>query len=446
MRSTRSTVARAPEIARRPDGVDVYLFPAVIGGGRGDVEEVLTVARRLADEGARLYLYRARGRPLPRGVDAPYAWPRVTRVRNPARRTSRALTLAPHFGTTAEGPRPGPLGAAGPWSVERDAIERAYGRSNVLHVSIEEFARARPIGWLAEERWREGGRSLRWIADRRGSAAARADTIEFARLYARFRDFARPDLLALFPGFAPSRSFARSFPASVQCGPIAPWPTPPPFAARRARALEVLWYASPASSERIASEVVDGLAATGRTVRLILRTSREVEVAPTQRVSVVRPPPILPGAWQALWGRESLVITTGSRSLLEAVARGIPFLYFNGLTGRGRARRRHRPEKLDGLVAWLAQERLDDRVLRDLKDFGAGRRVAEIVARAATDPAWRSRFRPRVPGARYPAGFGEAGALVVEVVRRWSDPTRSRAALLAELRRASRARTGLSKV
>ncbi len=54
-----------------PGGLDVYLFPAVVGGGLGDIEEVLLAGRRLARAGFPVYLFRRPGRPLPRSPGPP---------------------------------------------------------------------------------------------------------------------------------------------------------------------------------------------------------------------------------------------------------------------------------------------------------------------------------------------------------------------------------------
>ncbi len=54
-----------------PGGLDVYLFPAVVGGGLGDIEEVLLAGRRLARAGYPVHLFRRPGRPLPRWPSRP---------------------------------------------------------------------------------------------------------------------------------------------------------------------------------------------------------------------------------------------------------------------------------------------------------------------------------------------------------------------------------------
>ncbi len=51
--------------------VEVYLQPAVVGGGVGDIEEVLAVGRELERLGLPLRLFRESDRPLPRSVGGP---------------------------------------------------------------------------------------------------------------------------------------------------------------------------------------------------------------------------------------------------------------------------------------------------------------------------------------------------------------------------------------
>ncbi|HUI38514.1 MAG TPA: hypothetical protein VLY85_02675, partial [Thermoplasmata archaeon] len=124
------------------DPLDVYLFPAVVGGGLGDIEEVLLAGRVLAGRpGVRLLLFRAPGRPLPPNVEGPWDWPPTHRVDRPDPRSPRALTVSAEWGIAAAPQRPEPYGRAGPWALENEAVEDAYGRDAVLHVSFEEFAR-----------------------------------------------------------------------------------------------------------------------------------------------------------------------------------------------------------------------------------------------------------------------------------------------------------------
>lgn len=435
MGSTRSS---SPPRGRRPDPApDVFLLPAVIGQGRGDVEEVLTLGRRLERLGVPLFLPRAPGQRLPRGVDATFAWPRVRRSLAPRTRAARALTVSAQFGLSAEGRRAVPLGAPGPWAPEREAIERRYGPANVLHISLEEFGRARPLRWLAQERWRESGRS------------GPSDPTEFRSLYADYRRLERDDLLALFPGFLPSRGFASEFPRSVQCGPLRPWPPLPrwhPGAHDPGRTRRIVGYGAGPGRETLVAGIQEGLR------ELPVRCELEWRAGSGGRPAVSGPQ--VPGhrafapdgRWERDRARADLWIVTGSRSLLEALDAGAPFLYWNGLLGSGRRRRRHRPEKLLGLLSWLRRVGVPGTVRHDLAEFSRGRAVPRIVRRALVDPLWRSSFGPRQPGAAYPDGFQEAGALVDRVVRRWSEPATGRERLIEELRRASRTLPRRSKI
>jgi len=151
--SRRSTIRSGAErrrAARR--AVDVYLMPAVVGGGRGDVEEVLGVGRALARTGYAPVVPRVG----PRAVlpDRSFDWSGIRPTRRVVRRAPRAVTISSQFGVTAAQGRDEPLGRAGPWADARAAVDRAYGPGQVLHLSLEEFARARPVAGLAEERGR----------------------------------------------------------------------------------------------------------------------------------------------------------------------------------------------------------------------------------------------------------------------------------------------------
>ena len=164
--------------------LDVYLFPAVVGGGLGDVDEVLCAGRYLAASGFPLALYRAPGRPLPRGVDGPWDWPAHLRTDCPVGRAPKAMTIAQAWGISAAPSRDEPYGRGGPWEEEARAIERAYGPDATLHVSLEEFARTLTSRREAMERWREGGVPAREIRRR---ARRRAFDREVARFRAMYR-------------------------------------------------------------------------------------------------------------------------------------------------------------------------------------------------------------------------------------------------------------------
>src|SRR5208282_2286900 len=113
---------------------------------------------------------------------------------------------------------------------------------------------------------------------------------------------------------------------------------------------------------------------------------------------------------------------TGSRTLIEAMEVDGPFLYFNGVLGRGASRRRHRPEKL---IAWLdlaRRARVSQALRSDLADFARGRRVAEVVRRAAEREDGWARF----PGSLTPSGFSpthvDAQRVLIAVARELSLP------------------------
>ena len=93
--------------------MDVYLLPAVIGGGLGDIEEVLAAGRRLSRAGFPIFFYRRPGRALLPAVDGPWEWPPHRTVRR-LRPTARvALTVTPAWGVSAAPRRSGALGRPG---------------------------------------------------------------------------------------------------------------------------------------------------------------------------------------------------------------------------------------------------------------------------------------------------------------------------------------------
>ncbi|MFZ0892009.1 MAG: hypothetical protein WAN77_06370, partial [Thermoplasmata archaeon] len=75
-----STAPRKAGRATRHSRLDIYLFPAIVGGGLGDIEEVLCAGRRLAESGFPLRLLRAPDRPLPPSVSGPWEWPHHRRI------------------------------------------------------------------------------------------------------------------------------------------------------------------------------------------------------------------------------------------------------------------------------------------------------------------------------------------------------------------------------
>jgi len=324
--------------------------------------------------------------------------------------------VAPAWGITGAPGREEPFGRAGPWAREVADLERAYGPGRIAHVSLEEFGRTLTSTEETLERFREGGVRARQLRPRLAAAEATGEVAAYELAYRRFRGFDRPNVLHLFAAFLYRRRFAAAFPEAVQTGPL--WPDRP----RRASARPGgeggwVWYASPASAEAIAPEVDAGLRTVDRPPRVVVRTPRPWAARTPGSVLRVTGGPLPAAAWGTRFRRASLRLVTGSRSLLEALAIGGPFLYFNGVLGRGAARRRHRPEKI---VAFLEIARRADwpaELLRDLREFSRGQRVAEIVARAARREAGWGRF-PRAPPVRgFASGFGDAGEVLVRIAR-----------------------------
>ena len=426
------TEPRGP--ARR--GADVYLMPSVIGGGRGDAEEVLSVGRALARDGFPVHIVRSR--PLSVLDDRSFDWSGLRRARGLRPRADRAVTISSQFGITAADGRDEPLGRAGPWAVERVGIERAYGPARVLHISLEEFARARPVAALAEERWRESGRTERHRRARRTTRAFRREVAEFARLYRKFRAFDRPDLLVAFPTFRRSARFAAEFPEAVQTGPIWPEGPPPQRAVSRAGPFRVLWYASPSTADRLAPRLIAGLAAADRPVRLRVRSPRPLPLTPSGRVQIEAAPTRPAAEWRREWARTDLAIVTGTRSLLEAIRWGVPFLYFNGVMGHGRSTRRHRPEKLLALLAVMPGPGTSARVRRDLSEFSRLRGVEEIVVRWVRRPVVIGPIVRRAVGRGFAEPFTDGARFVAAVAERFASGSRSPAELVRSLQRESR--------
>jgi hypothetical protein len=435
--SRRSTTQSTPEPRRaaRP-GVDVYLMPSIVGGGRGDVEEVLVVGRMLARAGHDVRVPRSG----PREVldDRSFDWTGIRRVRAITPTGPNAVTISSQFGVTAADARDEPLGRAGPWTEVRARIDRAYGPGRVLHVSLEEFARARPAAELAEERWRESGRTERERRRRRGSKVSRREVAEFVRLYRKFRALDRPDVLALFPTFRRSARFASEFPETVQVGPIWPEAIVRVRGAHRTGALRVLWYASPSTSARLLPRLMEGLSTSPRPVHLRVRSPRPLGLESNPRVKVELLGKESPAAWRNGRATTDLAIVTGSRSLLEAIDGRVPFLYFNGVMGRGSSARRHRPEKLLSLLAILRVAGVASSVRRDLADFARMRRVEDIVRRGARGTAPLGPRLRRTIERAFPDPFQDGGRLIRTVVGRFDSAGSSGADLVAAVRRESR--------
>ena len=408
-------------------------MPAVVGGGIGDVEEVLCAGRALAREGATVLLYRRPEALLPRGVDGPWAWPphrRTSRIRPHAR---HALTVTPAWGITGAPARDEPLGRAGPWTQEVADVERAYGPDRTVHVSLEEFARTLTPRQETRERWREGGVPARQA--RRLLAGPRRDRelSSYRRAFRRFRAFDRGNVLHLFAGFLRSEGFAREFPEAVQTGPL--WPGRGPARRRPPRSDGPwVWYASPASAEGIAAAVARGLSGSTKAGSVTVRTPRLWRRAPLTPVVTVCVDPLGDRTWRQRFRDAQVRVVTGSRSLLEALEHGGPFLYFNGVLGVGAARRRHRPEKILAFLALAQRQRWPSDLRADLADFSLGHRVEPVVRRAAAaEGSWR-RFPlpPRPQG--YPTGFEDAGRVLVEFARAFAVGGAAAPELVAETR------------
>ncbi|MGI0155693.1 MAG: hypothetical protein ACREDE_06120, partial [Thermoplasmata archaeon] len=241
-----------------------------------------------------------------------------------------------------------------------------------------------------------------------------------------------------FTTFRADPGFAREFPHAVQTGPL--WPRrfrPAPGRAGERRRREWVWYASPASAVRIASAVVAGLADARPPVHLYLRTGRPWSMPlPADRVEVAHGP-IDPVRWHRRWASAELRIVTGSRTLLEAIEHGGPFLYFNGVLGTGARQRRHRPEKVVALLDVARSAGVSASLRRDLADFASGRRV-EPVVRAAVSRAdgWRRFPRTfRTVGFRPP--YDDAGHLLGALARSLARDPSGAEALVARVRSGS---------
>jgi len=435
----RSRSRRSTDRSRRPipsaGGVDVYLFPAVVGGGLGDIEEVLAAGRYLAAAGFRLTLFRPAGRPLPKGVDGPWEWPPLERRRTLRRRSVAALTVTPSWGVSAAPSRPTRYGRGGPWEAEAREVEEAYGPDRTLHVSLEEFARTLPSASETRERLREGGVPSRALEARYRAAAIAREVAVFHTAFRVFRAFDRPNILHLFATFRPDRSFAREFPEAVQTGPLGSGH--PPLSARPTRPRgrrEWVWYASPVSAERIAPAVLRGLAGASPPVSLFVRSPRPWPSLEGARGIHVVTAPMAPSAWRARFRQADLRIVTGSRTLIEAMELGGPFLYFNGALGQGAALRAHRPEKIRAWLDLARRAGVPSALRADLADFARGRRVAEVVRRAARREDGWARFPSSLRPRGFPPARADAGRLLVAVAIELSRPGARADEVVARLR------------
>ena len=410
----------------------------MVGGGLGDIEEVLAAGRGLAHAGFRTILYRARGRPLPRSVDGPWDWPRVERRERVVRRAPAALTVSAAWGVSAGPSRPGPYGRGGPWEVESREVERVYGSGSTVHVSLEEFARTLRSSAEDRERLREGGVPHRALVRRLARSQRSGETERLRAAFVRFRAFERPNVLHLFATFRADPGFAREFPAAVQTGPL--WPrrfTRGTGRGRRTGRPEWVWYASPASAERLAPEVVRGLAGARPPIRLYIRTDRRWTVPLPARWVELGYGPQDPAAWRRRFASAELRIVTGSRTLLEALELGGPFLYFNGILGEGSRRRRHRPEKVAALLAVARAGGVAPDLRRDLADFARGRRVREVVRNASRHRGGWARFPVSIGAVGFRPPYEDAGRLLVAVARALARAPDEAAGIVAKVRSGS---------
>lgn len=416
----------------RAPPLDVYLLPAVIGGGLGDIAEVMDAGRWLERAGFRIRLFRAPGRPLPPSVDGPWDWPAVQVVESLHPRADRALTLTPVWGVSAAPGRREAYGRAGPWAPEAAEIEHAYGPERTVHVSLEEFARTYSSAEENLERYREGGVPAAEARRRAAGERGRRERREWVGAFRLHRALDRPNVLHFMGVFDVSARFAREFPEIRQVGPL--WPRT--YTRSESRHVvgrrSVLWYASPSSSSALVPSLARGLTGLDPPVDLLLRSPRPVPIPaiPGARVELLSPIPTR--LWRPRFRSATLRIVTGSRSLLEALELGAPFLYFNGvLRPRGRPRR-HRPEKVAALLRLFARLNVASALRADLRAFASGQRVAEVVRRAVEDRSWRSGFPPleRVQGA-VPRGLGET---LVAFAREFATTSLPSAELVAQER------------
>jgi hypothetical protein len=414
------------------------LLPAVVGGGLGDIEETLAAGRRLTAAGWAPGLYRRADRPWPRDVPGPWDWPpglaRVDRLRP---RAPAALTVTPAWGISAAPRRSGVGGRPGAWAVECEEIERKYGPASTIHISLEEFARTLSVGRENRERLREGGVRARDLPARLRASEDAGEPDRFRAAFERFRAFDRENVLHVFATFRPDPRFATEFPAAVQTGPL--WPhryRPHRASGSRPGPREWVWYASPSSAERVAPEVLRALAGLRPPVRLLIRTPRPWTLPVTGPLVELRDQPLPVGEWERRFRAAELRLVTGSRTLLEGIEVGGPFLYFNGVLGRGGATRRHRPEKI---VAWMQAERsrLPRDLRRDLADFASGRRVRAVIRRAAHREGGWSRFPTGAPSPGFLPPFDDAGRLIVAVARALARSPHDAVGIVARVRAGS---------
>jgi hypothetical protein len=420
--------------------LDVYLQPAVVGGGLGDIEEVLAVGRRLARRGWRPFLYRKAGRPLPRSVEGPWRWPPMRRIWRLRPTSPHALTVTPWWGVSAV-PERESSGVPGVWSPETDEIERAYGMDRVVHLSLEEFARTLTSRQQTRERWREGGVAARVIDQRLRNQATGREIRAFHDAYRKWRAFDRSNVLHLFTGFVPSRPFAREFPEAIQAGPL--WPEKSPRTRHRFGRRRWIWYASPSTSDRLAGALAKEMPAPApgqAPVEVEVRGPRAIDLPRGRGLRWRWVEPTKSGEWSRRFRTADLRLVTGSRTLLEAITAGGPFLYFNGVLNRGSRTRRHRPEKIDALLEAWRRHGVSPSLRHDLADFSRLRRVSGILERAVADRRWAAQFPTRWNSMDYPTGWADGGRLIDGWADDWAHFTQSASEFVAGERAEARRR------
>ncbi len=362
----------------------------------------------------------------------PWEWPPFRRVERLDDGGGGALTLSAGWGTAAAPARDEPFGRAGPWAKECGQIEDFYGADRTVHVSFEEFARTLTSRKQTAERWREGGLTTATIR-RRLREQGPAEIAQFDRAYRKFRAFERSNVLHLYTTFRYDATFARTFPESVQTGPLWPRIAWPSRALTGSRPTWV-WYASPSTSTRLIPALNAGLSTAVPVPKLVIRTPWPIgRVAPQRNVTVLLGP-MRPERWRRQFASAQVRIVTGSRTLLEGLELGGPFLYFNGLLGSGPAARRHRPEKIASLLRLWASQGVSRALRRDLSDFARGRRVSDVARRAASGRGPWKRFPRRVRPIGFRPPYDDAGALLIEVARQLRRDPGAAAALVSRVR------------
>ena len=395
-------------------GVDVYLMPAVVGGGLGDIAEVLDAGRGLARAGFRTILFRLPGRPLPPSVDGPWDLGGVERVSAIGPRATNAITVTPNWGVSAAPDRPGRARA------RRGLGEGGRGGRTTLRPGTDpprQPRRVRPDAHLdrGERRAVEGGRRD-GPGDRRppedeGVPGGRRPVPPGVSPIPRVRPVERAPPVPDVPSDAPVRPGV-SGGGPGRAGVAATRPDGRPTGGPTGRVglvCEPRGRRSGSSGPSTGGSAEPGSAgsSSGPPAHSRFPWTRRSRGAPPVR-------------WAPASGRRrsmpaGLRVVTGSRTLLEAVQLGRPFLYFNGVLGDGPRRQRHRPEKVRALVRGWRARGVSRTIVRDIDDFSRGRRVAEVVRAAASEPGWSRAFPRTAPSGEFPPGLGDGVAYLVAV-------------------------------